>query len=104
MKDAVQRDRKNLMIEGRRVTISVERAVWDALVEICRREELPLDELCEMVAIRRRDVSLASGLRMTVLFYFRSLTGQGRKPANPLSLALSRLAEDPIPQTSGAAA
>jgi predicted DNA-binding ribbon-helix-helix protein len=102
MKDAVQRDRKNLMILGRRVTISVERAVWNALVEICRREELSLDELCEAVAKRRLAVSLASGLRMTVLFYFRALTGDGRKPADPLDLALSRLAEEPV--AKGAAA
>ena len=65
------RQRKNIMIGPRRTSVSLEDRVWDVLVDICRREELSIDELCTRVNERRLASSLSSSLRVFQLTYFR---------------------------------
>lgn len=65
------RQRKNIMIGPRRTSVSLEDRVWDGLVDICRREELSIDELCTRVNERRLASSLSSSLRVFQLTYFR---------------------------------
>lgn len=82
------RVRKNLLIGGKRVTFSLEAIVWDTLTEICRRESLCLDELCDMAVAKSGDISMASALRIVTLRYFRALADAetaGGKFVNPLS-------------------
>lgn len=67
------RVRKNLIVQGRRTTVCIETAVWDALLEICRREEVSLDSLCDAVASHKGGISIASALRVTGLRYFRAV-------------------------------
>lgn len=65
--------RKNISIHDRRTTIVLEKPVWDGLLEICRRESLSLDALCEAVVARRGEASMSSMLRTTLLEYYREL-------------------------------
>ena len=65
------RQRKNIMIGPRRTSVSLEDRVWDGLVDICRREELSIDDLCTRVNDRRLASSLSSSLRVFQLTYFR---------------------------------
>lgn len=67
----VDRQRKNIVIGSRRTSISLERRVWDGLVEVCRREERSIDELCTLVNDRRVVSSMSSSLRVFLLTYFR---------------------------------
>jgi predicted DNA-binding ribbon-helix-helix protein len=65
------RQRKNIMIGTRRTSISLEDRVWDGLVDVCRREELSIDELCTRVNDKRLASSMSSSLRVFQLTYFR---------------------------------
>ena len=71
-----RRIRRNVKVSGRRTSVSLEIAVWDALAEICGREQIPLDLLCDAVEGRRGGASLASALRIFSLVYFRVLEGR----------------------------
>ena len=71
---------RTLKLSGRDVTIRLEPSYWEGLEEICRREDLTVDELCYDVRDRmeqqgRRSspagVSLANALRGFVVGYFR---------------------------------
>lgn len=95
----VNRDRKNLLIEGQRTTISLERAIWDALVEICRREEISLDELCDAIAVRRGEASISSALRIAALLYFRNAAESAGRWLAPLDTALDSLSAGAHGQT-----
>ncbi|MBI1777271.1 MAG: ribbon-helix-helix domain-containing protein [Proteobacteria bacterium] len=93
--------RRNVWVTGRRTSVSLETAVWDALVEICEREGHGMDALCSMVDQRRQRASLASSLRIFVLGYFRAiadrLTRRARRRRDPadeaplLATVLARL-------------
>lgn len=83
------RIRKNLLIGGKRVTFSLEAIVWDTLTEICRRESLHLDELCDMAVTKSGDISMASALRILSLRYFRALA-DARSTGGQFESQLSR--------------
>jgi len=95
------RQRRNVTLGSRRTSVSLEEQVWDGLTEICRREEIGLDELCTSVEARRVDSSMSSALRVFLLTYFRHAlelferptgTAPGRQAALPglLHAALER--------------
>ena len=66
--------RLNLAIKGKRTSLALESEVWETLTEICRREEKSLDELCEVIVAKsRKDISMASAIRIHALKYFKSL-------------------------------
>ncbi|WP_042691986.1 ribbon-helix-helix domain-containing protein [Azospirillum sp. B506] len=71
---------RTLKLSGRDVPIRLEPSYWEGLDEICRREDLTVDELCDDVRNRmeqlarrssRSGVSLANALRVFVVGYFR---------------------------------
>jgi predicted DNA-binding ribbon-helix-helix protein len=76
-----QKLRQNLTLRGHRTSLALEVAVWDALTEICRREETSLDELCEMIVANIGDVSMASSIRSYTLEYFVALEEGATQPA-----------------------
>ena len=65
------RQRRNVTLGSRRTSVSLEDQVWDGLTDICRREEIGLDQLCTAVDRRRVESSLSSALRVFLLTYFR---------------------------------
>ena len=66
-----KRTRLNLSINGNRTSLALEVGVWDTLTEICRREEMSLDELCETIVMASNDISMASAIRIHALGYFK---------------------------------
>jgi len=70
------RQRRNVTLGSRRTSVSLEEQVWEGLTEICRREEVGLDELCTAVEVRRVDSSMSSALRVFLLTYFRHAAEQ----------------------------
>lgn len=68
---SANRQRKNLTLGSWRTSVSLEEQVWDGLVDVCRREEISLDELCAAVEKRRVNSSRSSALRVFVMTYFR---------------------------------
>jgi predicted DNA-binding ribbon-helix-helix protein len=63
---------RNVTIGRRRTSLRLEPAMWDALEEICRREEMSQHELCAMIDERRRTSSLTAAIRVFIVNYFRA--------------------------------
>lgn len=68
------RVRRNVRVADRRTSVSLEVAIWDALADICMREDMTIDAVCNAVELRRNNDSLASSLRIFSLLYFRLST------------------------------
>jgi len=76
------RERRTLVVSGRRTTVSLEQEIWRSLNDIADRERVPLTHLANEVDCRREDASLASGLRVFCLYYWR-LLADARRCAEP---------------------
>lgn len=92
---------RNVTISGRRTSMKLEPEMWDALDEICRREQITLHEVCSLVAERHRGNNLTAAMRVFILGYFRvaatesghSSAGHGR-PSSPRRRATLAVAAD----------
>ncbi|MCF4164033.1 ribbon-helix-helix domain-containing protein [Zavarzinia compransoris] len=62
---------KNIRINGHRTSVRLEPSLWDAVEDICRREGISLDDLCNRVAAERPGGNYTSNLRCWVVDYFR---------------------------------
>ncbi|WP_145699753.1 ribbon-helix-helix domain-containing protein [Azospirillum baldaniorum] len=68
---------RNVCVAGRRTSMRLESAFWDALAEISQREGLTVSALCTRLAERMdaQDAdSLSSVVRVYVMEYFRAAT------------------------------
>lgn len=75
---------RNVMIGGRRTSIRLEVAFWEALEEIMKREELTLNMLVARIGVARKsDKNLSGAVRVFIFGYFYSLAHQ-RVPSLPL--------------------
>ncbi len=63
---------RNVFVGRRRTSIRLEPAMWDALAEICRREDRTVHEICGMIDARRQASSLTAAIRVFTLAYFRA--------------------------------
>ncbi len=63
---------RNITIGGRRTTMRLEPAMWDALEEICQRENLTRHELCGKIDMFRHASSLTAAIRVFIIPYFRA--------------------------------
>ncbi len=63
---------RNIVLGAHRTTVRLEPAMWDALGEICQREDVSLNELCSRIADRRSASSLTATVRVFVMSYFRA--------------------------------
>lgn len=73
---------RNVTIAGRRTSMKLEPDMWDALDEICRREQVTLHEACTLVAEHHRGNNLTAAMRVFILGYFRAAaTEQGHASA-----------------------
>ncbi len=63
---------RNVTIGRRRTSLRLEPAMWDALEEIWRREEMSQHELCAMIDGRRHASSLTAAIRVFIVNYFRA--------------------------------
>ena len=60
----------------------LERAMWDALNEICRRESMSLNELVTAIDAQRTESSLTAAIRVYLLRYFTAAaTDEGHRLA-----------------------
>jgi len=63
---------RNVIVNGRRTSIRLELAEWDALTEICQLEDLTANQLCQKVVSQRVEKAFTSSLRVFMLNYFRA--------------------------------
>jgi predicted DNA-binding ribbon-helix-helix protein len=76
---------------GRRTSVRLEQAMWDALEEICRREGKVLNQLVTEIDHIRRESSLTAAIRVTIMLYFKiAATERGHVQAGHGSSARRR--------------
>lgn len=82
---------RNVTLEGRRTSLRLERAMWDALEEICLRERQSIHDLCAHVDRTRAERTLTAGIRVFILEYYRrAATEAGHVEAGHGTLAPKR--------------
>lgn len=62
---------RNVVVNGKRTTIRLELAVWEAFDEICARENLSRHELCTRIENARKGANRAQAVRATIVNYYR---------------------------------
>ncbi len=63
---------RNVTIGGRRTSLRLEPALWDALDEACRREGMTRHELCTTIDRPGRASTLTAAVRVFIVSYFRA--------------------------------
>lgn len=64
---------RNVTVLGKRTSMRMEPQIWDALLEVTRRENMTVHHLCSLVAERtHRPASLTAAIRVFLLAYFRA--------------------------------
>ena len=58
-------------MDGRRTSLRLENDVWEALEEICEREDMTVHEVCTLIDQRRKGSSRTAAVRAFILRYFR---------------------------------
>jgi predicted DNA-binding ribbon-helix-helix protein len=76
---------RNIVVEGHRTSVRLERAMWDALHEIAEREGRTLNELATEISRQRRESSLTAAIRVFIVLYWRGAAAAQRQTPNGLS-------------------
>lgn len=89
---------RNISLAGRRTSLRLERAVWDALDEIAQREGRTINEICSLVDRMRTERTLTASVRVYVLDYYRAAaTPPGHAAAGHGLLPEERVTAPPGP-------
>ncbi len=67
---------KNVTINGRRTSLRLEQASWEAMSDICKCEGLTLHELCSLIENRRNGASRTSAVRAFIVTYYRTVAAE----------------------------
>ncbi len=70
---------RNIVVAGRRTSIRLERAAWNALDDICGFEDINLNQLCSMIEARRTGGSRTSAVRAYIVSYYHQLALNSRQ-------------------------
>lgn len=78
---------RNIVANGRRTSMRLDKETWNALSDICRRENTTLYKLCSLIDASKGSSGLLAATRLFVLAYYRRSVAKyeiGAKPsANP---------------------
>ncbi len=64
---------KNVIVNGRRTSMRLDKETWVSLADICNREKISIHELCSKIDDARGKAGLSSSVRLFVLTYFRTI-------------------------------
>ena len=62
---------KNVVVNGRRTSMRLDKETWQALSDICKRENISLYKLCSLIDSAKGESGLSSATRLFVLTYYR---------------------------------
>ena len=62
---------KNVIVNGRRTSMRLDRETWQSLADICALVKLSIHELCSKIVSEKGISGLSSVTRLFVLTYFR---------------------------------
>ncbi|MEH6632587.1 MAG: ribbon-helix-helix domain-containing protein [Halopseudomonas aestusnigri] len=63
---------RNITLKGRRTSLRLEPDMWEALFEICVREDCHISNLCTTIDDVKEGSSLTAAIRVFILIYFRN--------------------------------
>ncbi|MBO7332824.1 MAG: ribbon-helix-helix domain-containing protein [Alphaproteobacteria bacterium] len=64
---------KNVIVNGRRTSMRLEKEVWNALSESCKQRNISLNTLCSQVEKSKDNTGLSSAMRIHALNFYREL-------------------------------
>ena len=64
---------KNVIVNGRRTSMRLEREVWNALSESCKEQNISLNTLCSQIEKSKDKRGLSSAMRVYALNFYRNL-------------------------------
>ncbi|MBR6231616.1 MAG: ribbon-helix-helix domain-containing protein [Alphaproteobacteria bacterium] len=67
---------KNVIVNGRRTSMRLDRETWISLNDICQRENMTIHQLCSKIDSAKGNSGLSSATRLFVLTYFRFVLNQ----------------------------
>ena len=62
---------KNVKVNGRRMSMRLEKEMWISLADICLREKVTIHKICSELDLHRGQLGLSSAVRLFVLRYYR---------------------------------
>jgi predicted DNA-binding ribbon-helix-helix protein len=81
--------KRSIVIAGHKTSVSLEDAFWTALKEIAGLRDVTLSDLVATIDTDRRHGNLSSAIRIFVLDYYRTQSGQRDDKRDALSTRLS---------------
>lgn len=74
---------RNITLNGHRTSMRLEPAMWNALIEICRREKLSIHQICGLVAQHKaEETSFTAAVRVFAMSYYKAAaTEEGHQKA-----------------------
>lgn len=70
---------RNVIVNGRRTSMRLDKETWTSLNDICARERLTIHDLCSRIDNARGKSGLSSATRLFVLTYFRFVLNKYEK-------------------------
>ena len=61
---------RNVTICGHRTSLRMETITWEALEEVCKREDTSIDQVCSAVELQRSVPNRTSAIRAFIINYF----------------------------------
>lgn len=74
---------KNVIVNNRRTSMRLDNETWQALRDICRKENISLSDLCSLIDSNRGLAGLSSSTRLFTLAYFRRSLAEYEKQGQP---------------------
>ena len=69
---------KNVVVNGRRTSMRLEKEVWNALSESCKEQNISLNTLCSQIEETKDTSGLSSAMRIHALNFYKTLAEERR--------------------------
>jgi predicted DNA-binding ribbon-helix-helix protein len=70
---------RNVKVAGHRTSVRLEPAMWDALHQVCEREQKSLNDVVTEIARDQVESSLTAAIRVYLMSYFRAAATQAAR-------------------------
>ena len=82
---------RNVTVGGKRTSLRMEPAMWDAVMEVIGREGVSIHDFCTKIARGRGAASMTAAIRVFTLNYFRTAASEsGHRAAGHGKIAVKR--------------
>lgn len=71
--------KRSIVIAGHKTSVSLEEAFWKGLKDIAGARNMTLSDMVASIDTDRRQGNLSSAIRLFVLDYYRTRSGEGAK-------------------------